>query len=167
MYLNDQKEDFSEAYVRAVAAASGFAVDRPRRDIDSVDLQIRASRKDARIGRAVGLALQLKCTANSPPQDKPLTHELKIKNYDELRLTSQSFLPIILVLVLVPKDETLWLDQTPERMMMMHCAYWKNLRGEKQRQNTASVTVEIDRKQLFTRSVLIDIMGRLAQGGEP
>lgn len=42
MELNQQKELFSQAYVRAVAAVAGFSVDRLQLDFDSIDLQITA-----------------------------------------------------------------------------------------------------------------------------
>ncbi|MEO5365718.1 MAG: hypothetical protein H7831_05085 [Magnetococcus sp. WYHC-3] len=42
MDSNVQKEHFSEAYVRAVAAVAGYSVSRPGVDDDSVDLTISA-----------------------------------------------------------------------------------------------------------------------------
>lgn len=42
MELNQQKELFSEAYVRAVAAVGGFSVSQPEVDDDSIDLKIVA-----------------------------------------------------------------------------------------------------------------------------
>lgn len=42
MELNQQKELFSKAYVRAVAAVAGFSIDPLELDFDSIDLQITA-----------------------------------------------------------------------------------------------------------------------------
>ena len=61
MDLNQQKEQFSRAYVQAVAAAAGFATYIPDVDDDSIDMGIAAGGKESR--RRPRLELQLKCTA--------------------------------------------------------------------------------------------------------
>jgi hypothetical protein len=40
MDINQQKEQFSITYVRAIAAVSGYSIYRPEIDNDSVDLGI-------------------------------------------------------------------------------------------------------------------------------
>ncbi len=42
MELNLQKEQFSNAYLRAVAAAAGFQIYKPEPDIDKIDWGIAA-----------------------------------------------------------------------------------------------------------------------------
>ena len=56
--LSAQKEQFSHAYVRAVAAVAGFAVAKPEVDDDSVDLSIKSKLHSVR----PQVDVQLKCS---------------------------------------------------------------------------------------------------------
>jgi hypothetical protein len=81
MDLNQQKEQFSRAYVRAIAAAAGFDVYTPGVDDDSIDLGIAASAKRSR--RRPRLELQLKCMARKVTD--VMRFPLGLKNYNDLR----------------------------------------------------------------------------------
>ena len=60
---NRQKEQFSDAFIRAVAAAAGYAVSKPSVDDDSIDWQIAATGGKGTT-RSPRLELQLKCRTN-------------------------------------------------------------------------------------------------------
>ncbi len=62
MDINQQKEQFSITYIRAIAAVAGYSLYRPEIDNDSVDLGIVA-RGGTGIILSPRLELQLKCTA--------------------------------------------------------------------------------------------------------
>src|SRR5581483_7510794 len=62
MDLSQKKQEFSNAYVKAVAAVCGYATHQPSVDDDSVDLGI-AARGGGGTVRSPKLDLQLKCTA--------------------------------------------------------------------------------------------------------
>ena len=59
--LEDCKEYYSKAYIRAVAAAAGYAVDQPEFDKDSRDLVVHASGASGTLQRPA-LDVQAKCT---------------------------------------------------------------------------------------------------------
>lgn len=80
MTLNDQKEQFSIAYVRAVASVAAAKVSRVEVDDDSVDVTLERSG-----GCAPRLDLQLKCTGVDDHPAGVVTFPLKLKNYDDLR----------------------------------------------------------------------------------
>jgi hypothetical protein len=61
MTIDDQKEQFSFAYVRAVAATARIAVNKPTVDDDSVDL-IFQQKGTGSIFRSPRLEVQVKCT---------------------------------------------------------------------------------------------------------
>jgi hypothetical protein len=78
-----QKEQFSNAFTRAVAAAANVAVEEPSVDDDSIDIPFRGDRS---IGaRRAQLDAQLKCTEQLKAVDGGFSFFLKRKNYDELQ----------------------------------------------------------------------------------
>ncbi len=106
MDVNQQKEQFSRAYVRAVVATAGYTLAQPEVDEDSIDLTVYARGGNGPI-RSPKLDMQLKCTDDERRQD-PIPFRLKRKNYVDLQgddfTTSR-----ILVVVFVPPDVASWL----------------------------------------------------------
>lgn len=159
MLLNLRKEQFSIAYVRAVAAAAGYAVTREEVDVDSVDLTLAA--KDAHsLSRRPKLDVQMKCTAADGLSESHLHFALPRKNYDELR-NPDVLVPHVLVVVLVPENLDEWLEHTEQHMILRRCGYWLSLRGAAETTNTETVTVQLPRKQTFDTRSLQSIMERI------
>src|SRR6266566_4487959 len=162
---SQQKEQYSNAYLRAVAAVAGYGVYKPDPDEDSVDWGIAA-----RGGRgsilSPRLEVQLKCTATELPTEPVLRYALKRKNYNDLK-TSNLLVPRILVVVRVPERPADWLHQTEEQLAMRHCGYWRALRGLPDTTNETTVTVEVPRSQVFSAEALRTIMDRIGMGGVP
>lgn len=86
MDLNEQKQQFSFAFLRAVSAVAGLAISRSDTDDDSIDATL-AVRGGAGTIKSPKLDLQLKCTAMSPPAGDAFNFVLKRKNYDDLIAT--------------------------------------------------------------------------------
>ena len=63
MHISHQKERFSIAYVRALAAQAACYCDEPEVDDDSVDLRVYAKLDCGVETNRPEMALQLKCTA--------------------------------------------------------------------------------------------------------
>lgn len=83
MDLNHRKEQFSIAYVKAVASVAGFAVERITVDLDGVDVTICSRNTAGRI-RSPLVDVQLKCTGTNVLKDGVIKFPLKRKNYDDL-----------------------------------------------------------------------------------
>ena len=162
---NQQKEQFSNAYIRAIAATAGYNVYKPEVDNDSVDWGIGARGSSGTV-RSPKVELQLKCTSREILKDEHLAFPLKLKNYNELRYDDYQ-IPRILVVVIVPDDVSNWLTQTEEALALRHCAYWSSLRGEGETTNVESVTVHLPRSQVFSVDGLSQIMQRIANGDLP
>ncbi|HUU81882.1 MAG TPA: DUF4365 domain-containing protein [Phycisphaerae bacterium] len=160
-----QKEQFSNAYVRAVAATAGYTLYKPEVDDDSVDWGIAASGGKGTT-RSPRIELQLKCTSQDLLDDGNLKYALKAKNYNELRPEDYQ-VPRILVVVLVPNEVTQWLRHSEESLAMYRCGYWVSIRGWNETPNTETVTVTIPRQQQFTVENLSSIMVRVGDGGVP
>jgi hypothetical protein len=169
MDLNAQKELFSVAWVKAVAAVAGFGWAIPHPDEESVDLCLLA-RGDGLRSWSPRLEVQIKCTAAEPldsaqPADA-FMFPLKRKNYDDLRQV-HVYVPRILVVVVVPTDVQDWLNQQPSSLELRHCGYWSSLRGWPESENTATVSVPLSVAQTFDPLQLRGIMQRLTSGGLP
>lgn len=157
---NMQKEQFSNAYLRAVAAVAGFSVAKPEVDDDSVDWSLQARSRDG-YRRSPRLELQLKCTAEPNIANGVLRYPLKVKNYDDLRI--DTVVPRILVVVTIPGDIKGWLDQSPEKLTLRHCAYWANLLGKPKTDNKYDVTVEVPLAQVLSVEGLRAMMKRIGE----
>lgn len=165
MDISMQKEEFSRAYVQAVAACAGFASSRPSVDDDSVDLTLYQTGGGGTI-RSPRVELQLKCTASQTPAEETFTHSLSLKNYDDLR-SIDLLVPRILVVVLVPDTLDDWLGHSEEELALRRCGYWVSLRGLAPSENETGQSVEIHRSRQFTVESLQAIMERIGRGDLP
>ena len=158
MDLSQRKEQFSRVYVRAVATVAGFTIYVPEVDDDSIDLGI-AGRVAHDTPRRPRIELQLKCTSVKVLRGDHVVYPLKLKNYDDLRL-DDPIVPRMLVVVLVPGDESQWLRQTEEELCLRRCAYWRSLRGMGESRALAKVAIRLPRQNLFSVEGLQALMSR-------
>jgi hypothetical protein len=169
LQLNDQKEEFSYAYIQSVAAVAGCPVQYASRQIDQagVDLSIIGTSNSSQDPNTVvaypRLDLQVKCTAANTIDEEFLRYPLSRKNYNELR-SPYLLVPRLLVIVVVPDDISAWLTQSEDALCLHHCAYWISLNGAPETLNLSSVTVYLPRKQIFTPDTLQDLMQRITVG---
>ena len=162
---NKQKEQFSDAYVRAVASAAGYACYKPEVDDDSVDWGIGATGGKGTL-RSPRIELQLKCTGRDVREDNHVQFPLKVKNYNDLRHENDQ-VPRILVVVVVPERVEDWLGHSEEALALRHCGYWISLRGRPDTNNASTITIPIPRGQQFTVESLRGMMERVQTGGLP
>lgn len=165
MDLGQRKEQFSQAYLQAVASAAGFTLAEPKVDDDSVDWSISARGPFGAL-RSPRLDLQLKCTEVVANSNGYFNFPLKVKNYKDLRGTDLH-IPRILVVVFVPDDVEYWIDQDEERLIIKHCAYWASLRNEPQTENRRTVSVQLPRRNQFTVASLTAMIRQIGNGGAP
>jgi hypothetical protein len=162
---DQQKEQYSRAYLLAVAAVAGFSWSQPSVDDDSVDLTLHQRGGGGSV-RSPRLDVQLKCKAAPTPTESEFSLSIKLKNYDDLR-DPTVLVPRILVVVLVPDDLGDWLAHSEAELALRRCAYWVSLRGLPPSTNKTGQTVTLQRQQTFNVQSLRGIMGRIAGGGLP
>lgn len=144
---NQRKEKLSHAFVAALAARDGLMFQQgPEPDMDSIDATIRSGPP-----RPAAVDLQLKATSNAQKYQDGLHFRLKLKNYNDL--VTQRAVPLVLVVLELPADESQWLDCTPERMILRKCGWWISLAG-REPLDAGSATVVIPRTQRFGQSGL-------------
>jgi hypothetical protein len=166
MTLNDQKEQFSFAYARAVAATARISVVEATVDDDSVDLTFQQKAGGGTV-RSPRVEAQLKCTECANLHQDHVAFRLDLKNYEELR-TTDLLVPRILIVVLVPDDLTTWIDHSEDELAMRKCGYWLSLRAMPPTTVTGDkVTVHLPRTNQFNVTGLQAIMQRIGNGGLP
>lgn len=154
-------EEYSRAWVRAVASAAGAAVDRPTVDV-GIDISFSWDTVNAKI-RSAKVEAQLKCTSQDVLSFDRVKYPLPLKNYDDL-IMDDILVQRILIVVLVPHDPGEWIAHADEYMALRQCGYWVSLRGYPKSANASSVTVEIPIAHAFTVSGLKGIMKRVEEG---
>ena len=167
MDLNFSKEQFSAAYLRALAAVAGCSVAKPEPDCDGEDLVLSTRLLDTPI-RSPKLAVQLKCSSVVTKLRDEISFPLSIKNYDDLRPTNLA-VPRILVVVEIPAGENpeAWLDQSPDRLCLLRTAFWISLYGLRPTSNEMTVSVRIPLSQRLTSPALRGMMSTIGNGGRP
>jgi hypothetical protein len=155
MDLNARQEQFANAFLVAVAAVAGFTAAKPDVDNDSVDWTIAS-----RLPRRPKIDIQMKSRrAQDADGNNFIRYDLKRNNYDDLILTDLCT-PRLLVLVLVPSDIGLWLDLTPDRLVLRRCAHWVSLAGLPRTENETTVRVDVPRSNLLNVASLEALMRR-------
>lgn len=155
------QEQFSKAFILALAALAGCAAAEPAPDVDSIDWTL-----SCRLPRRPKLDLQVKSTRAAPGDGDHIPYALKRKNYDDLRLV-ELLAPRLLVLVVVPSDPALWLSCSADQLVLQHCAYWHSLAGAPTSSNESSVTIRVPRANLLTVEALSGLMHTINEGGVP
>src|SRR5579862_7873249 len=148
MQLTDQQEEFSYAYVHAVAAVAGNGVIRSPRVVDNagVDLTISAV-GDRNLPREPKLDVQVKCTYRNIRREENLAYPLDTSTHH--RLCREVSTSRILVVVLVPSELSGWITHSEEELILRHCGYWLSLRGETPTTNQHNHTVYLPCIQRF------------------
>jgi len=165
MDLNSQKEQFSNAYVCAVAAAAGFQISKPQPDIDKTDWLLAAP-GPKKTCRSPMVGLQLKCTSREIVLSEFLAFFVDLGTYDSLRDPTR-MVPIILVVVVVPTVVSEWLVHSENSLSLLHCGYWVSLRGMPPSDNESGRMIHIPRTQQFTVDAVSAMMERLGAGAFP
>jgi hypothetical protein len=158
--ISHAQEQFSKAFVLAVAALAGCSAAEPQPDVDSIDWTLSCRLPP----RRPKLDLQVKSTINDSGSPDSIQYPLKRKNYDDLILTNL-LTQRLLVLVVVPSQPEAWLTVSSEYLVLRHCAYWCSLAGLPVSENESSVTVRVPRANLFDVAALTKLMRVMNEGG--
>lgn len=166
MFKTNKKEQFSIAYVCALAAQLGFNHAKPDVDDESVDIEFIGNypKSDPTIKRwNPRLEVQLKCTKNGPQADNCLHFSLPVKNYNDLRETRRSS-PAYLIVLHVPDNEDDWIIENTEDITLKYNAYWFSLKDSPSTTNTTSVTVKIPVTNRLTKDSFKNLMDNSSKG---
>lgn len=161
--ITKRMEEFSYAYVHAIASVVGCTVKIWRQDEESIDITLRKRGGRGKI-KSPELDIQVKCTGQTRfLKTNYLSFPLKIKNYNDLRQTD-THNPQILVVIVVPSAIEQWLLHSEKSLAIHHCGYWVSLAGMPERE-TDDVSIRLPRNQQFSVESLEWMMGSLSENG--
>ena len=164
---NQRQEALSLAYVRVVAAQAGVMCSELDDDF-GIDLCLRAV--DGETGHFFDsgdqLDVQVRSTTRAGETASGITYDLDVRTYNLLR-SDRPRCPRILVLLVLPVDESQWLTQSPEALSLQGCAYWLSLRGAEPSEARSSIRVTLPRENLFSVESLQSLMTLVQHGGTP
>ena len=162
--IQHQKEALGESYVRAVVAKAGFNFGKSEFDygFDGTIKEV-ITRGSRHYESGVALNFQLKSSCDVEFDGDNLTYDLESKNYNDL-VAATTMMPCILVLFVLPRDESLWLCVDDEKLVIQKAAWWCSLEGESPTDNTSTKRIQIPINQVLTPAALIDLMNKVKGG---
>lgn len=158
MTREHRQEALCRAYVQAVAAQAGATWSKPEADY-GIDFSLRlvSSVEDRRRDVGAQIDLQLKSSTQAIVSETEVIYDLDVDTYNDLRDVDRATL-FVLVLFVMPPDETHWLSQGVEQLCLRHCAYWTSLRGLPPTTKSRSVRIEIPRANIFSVEALLQLL---------
>jgi hypothetical protein len=127
-----------------------------------IDVGLRAviQRGTSSVDGGVQANFQIKSTMRASISEDAIAYDLDPRTYESLRNTNPMG-PLYLVVLIMPDDESLWLTQDLDQLILRHCAYWLSLEGYPAREATSSVRVTIPRSNVFSVGFVETIMQQL------
>jgi hypothetical protein len=162
---SQMQEALSRAYVRAVAARAGLICESISPDF-GFDLFLRSVQKHGKQYWDSGpqLDIQLKSTTWFDLRETEVVSDLEVRAYNLLRQVSRERPPCVLVLFVMPRDESLWLTQSEDELILRHCAYWMSFRGAAPTENETSIRVVIPRGNAFSVEGVQQLLAQMQRG---
>jgi hypothetical protein len=157
MDISKRKEQFSFAYIQAIAAQIGLNHSTDVVDDDSVDIRLTGKGFTGGMLRNPSIEIQLKCTSQNVIKGDLIKYPLKLKNYDDLRGENVG-VPRYLMLLVVPDKPENWIHFTNNALILFNNCYWASIRFAPKKNNKANVTVEFSIEQQVTTESLMELM---------
>jgi hypothetical protein len=160
------EEGLSRAYVQATAARAGVNIGNTYLDygIDGTfcRIQVRGKR---RFDSGFKIDYQLKASTNWKLEDDHIVYDLEAKTYNDIVNRSEEgrAVPLILILLCLPKNSSEWLMSSEDHLLMRKCCYWTTLNGT-QTTNVGTIRIRIPRGQLLTPDALNVLLTQVERG---
>jgi hypothetical protein len=164
---SQRQESLSRAYVRVIAAQAGVIVGDVTQDF-GIDMFLRGVEEEDGTFSDVGpqIDLQLRTATGAEVRDTEVAYDIDIRTYNRLRRTPTQR-PCFLVLLVLPGDESQWVTQSVEELVVRRCAYWASLEGMGPTSNQATIRITISRKNVFSVEAIRSWMAPLSGGNAP
>ena len=157
MDIAQRKEQFSKAYIEAIAAQIGLNPSKPAVDDDSIDICLEGKGFTGGKIRNPRIDIQLKCTSQNIINGNSIKFPLKLKNYNDLRGENVAA-PRYLMLLVVPDKTEKWTHFTNNALILFNNCYWTSIRHKPEVNNTTNVTIEFSIEQKVTTESLMELM---------
>jgi Domain of unknown function (DUF4365) len=157
-------EEISKVYLHAVAAQCGYAIGTWSQDQSCVDVTIAAA---GVFGEFADPKVDVQLKATSDPKNLASEHlaiSVNAKQYEKLRLRTQ--VQKILVGLVLPTDDSTWIEVAPEQLAIRKCAYFAVTAGLPPLEHpfVQSKTIQLPFTQIFSPAALRGIMKTIGNG---
>jgi hypothetical protein len=107
----------------------------------------------------LGIDFQAKATVNWTKNATHVVYDLEAQAHNDLvtRSVTPRSTPLILVLLLLPKDSKDWVKCSPVDVLLQHSCYWERISGNATL-NKYTQRIHIDLKQTFTPDSLKQLL---------
>lgn len=155
---NHRQEDLSRAYALAIGAAAGVLVSLGASHDYGVDGDFRAvARRGSRIvATGIGVDFQLKASIRWKKEAETIVYDLEADAYNDLVERTYG-IPLILILLCLPKTEAEWLVCSESRLLLRRACYWFEPAGVATG-NSSTTRIRIPRTNLFDVAALTNRM---------
>lgn len=164
--ISFRQKGIAEAHIRAVCASLGCSVSVPDPDDDKLDFTI-SSKVEGKFCSKPKLDVQSKCQLSDdpvPPTKSHVSYTIDLDLYDNLR-DKRVAAPRILVVTLVPRKPSHWIDYSHATTKLSFCSYWVSLRDLPELpKGQKSKTLNIPKENIFCADFLDKAMRHIADG---
>lgn len=169
MISTNHMEDIHISYISALCASAGISYDIQRHDDDSTDGVIKKTitLPNESLFEA-SLRIQLKSTYSPSmytEKDDVITYSLKVKNYNDL--CRKATTPIILGLLILPEDDSEWVQCNLEELLIKGRMYWADFSSSHESTNKNTVTVSIPKTNIVNQDFLLEALSKIAKDEWP
>ena len=146
----------SHIYALAGVAGVNYTVDRYDYGVDGRFIPV-AVRGNRRVNSGFPLDFQAKATVDWEQRNGCIVYDLEAKTYNDIVSRSPAETTLILILLCLPKDESLWHLAETDATTLRHCCYWHSFTGEAtDNQNTKRICIPAENR--LTPAVLNDLL---------
>ena len=146
-------EQFSDAYLHAVATIARVEIGQTKTDHGKVDWYL--IHEDIRIM----MFFQSKSQLNPTVTDNHVVYEFKADAYNKLASTPRN--RAYLVLMCLPPERACWHSQSHWSLHLRNCMLYYRLDDKEQVNNKASLTIKIPLTQIVTPEWLVELYEEL------
>ena len=159
-----RQEALSLAWLHAVAGACGVTCSFRNLDYGvDVTLHYIEAAGGVLFESIFRVDVQLKSTTGASLNDKFVRYDLDVRNYEHLR-EPNPFVPRILAVLLLPEDESDWIEVTENQLTMRRCMYWLSLAGFESTSNKRTIRVAIPRENVLSIGGMKQLLSHFNKG---
>lgn len=153
------QECLSLAYVHAVTGRAGVNLFVGGRHDYGVDGSFKpvVNLNGRRVESGHPVDFQLKASINWEHDGDYVVYDLEAKTYNDMVSRQPTAIPLILLLLCLPRDGATWLVGTESELVLRHCCYWMRLSGEST-DNTTTKRIRVPRANLLTPEAVLTIL---------
>lgn len=165
--LQHREELLHRAFICAIASEAGVNLCLGREEFDyGIDgnfSQIVQSKAGKLSQGGAKLEFQLKASSNVSVRDKHVSCTIKIDAYNKLVHRACDGVPVMLIVLALPKESDQWMAIGEDEMTLRKCCYWRLCLDLEPSTNSDKVAVKIPRNQILKPKDIVDVLEKIQQ----